>query len=107
MKLAALGSKLYGGENMIHIISRLKLESYENWKSIFHERAAIRKEAGSQEAILFRNSDDPNEALILFQWDNMENAKKYLESALLEKALEKAGAKLTETIYLEKIEKTT
>jgi quinol monooxygenase YgiN len=92
---------------MIHVISRLKLESYDKWKPVFNERAAMRKEAGSQEAILFRNSDDPNEALILFQWDNLENAKKYLESALLEKALQEAGGKLTEVIYLEEIEKTT
>lgn len=92
---------------MIQIISRLKLESYNKWKPLFNERAALRKEAGSQEAILFRNSDDNHEVLVLFKWDNMENAKKYLESALLEKALQDIGGQLTEIIYLEEIEKTT
>jgi quinol monooxygenase YgiN len=92
---------------MIHVMARLKLESFDNWKSLFDERIDVRKEAGSQEAILFRNSDDSNEALILFRWDNRENAKEDLESAQLEKALEKVGAQLTELIYLEEVEKAT
>jgi heme-degrading monooxygenase HmoA len=92
---------------MIHIISRLKLESYDKWKPIFNERAALRKDAGSQEAILFRNSNDPHEVLILFKWDTLERAKEYLESALLERALEKAGGKIIEIIYLDKIVKST
>jgi quinol monooxygenase YgiN len=92
---------------MIQVIARFKLESFDKGKSLFDERAAMRKEAGSQEAILFRNSDDPNEALILYQWNNRENAKKFLESAQLEKALQVVGSELTEIIYLEEIERTT
>ncbi|KAF5073595.1 putative quinol monooxygenase [Methanobacterium aggregans] len=90
---------------MVHIIAQLKLESFDKWKPVFDERSAIRKEAGSKEASLFRNSNDPNEAMILFEWDNMENAKKYLESEALREALKKMGVTFTIT-YLDEVETT-
>jgi heme-degrading monooxygenase HmoA len=91
---------------MVYIIVQLKVESFDKWKSVFDERSALRKESGSKEASLFRNSEDPNEAMILFEWDNMENARKYLESEMLRKTLLKVGATYT-TTYLDEVEKTT
>lgn len=90
---------------MVYIIAQLKLESFDKWKSVFEERSAIRKESGSKEASLFRNSNDPTEAMILFEWDNIERAKKYLESEVLLEALKKVGATFTIT-YLDEIETT-
>jgi quinol monooxygenase YgiN len=92
---------------MVYVIAKIKLENFDNWKSVFDERATTRNKAGSKEAILFRNLDDSKEAQILFEWDNKENARKYMESETIKKVLQNAGAKLTDTIYLEKIEKTT
>jgi quinol monooxygenase YgiN len=91
---------------MVYVIAQLKLESYDNWKPVFDERKTMRNEMGSKEARLFRNSDNPNEVVILFEWDNMENARKYMESEELRKTLEKAGATFN-VIYLNEIEKTT
>jgi quinol monooxygenase YgiN len=91
---------------MVYVIAQLKLVSYDNWKPVFDERKAMRQETGSKEASLFRNSDDPNEVVILFEWDNMENARKYMESEELQKTLKKAGATFN-VIYLDEIEKTT
>ncbi len=61
---------------MVYVIAQLKLESYDKWKPVFDERAAIRKESGSKEARLFRNSNDQNEAVIIFEWDNNGKRKK-------------------------------
>ena len=91
---------------MVYVIGQLKLESYDKWKPVFNERSSARKEAGSKEARLFRNSDDQNEVSILFKWDNKENAKKYMESANLQKTLQNAGAKIIKITYLDEIEKT-
>ena len=90
---------------MVYIIAKLKLESFDKWKPVFNERSSVRRESGSKEARLFRNSNDPNEAMILFKWDNMENAKKYLESEALKETLKKVGATFTIT-YLDEVEKT-
>jgi heme-degrading monooxygenase HmoA len=90
---------------MVYIIAKLKLESFDKWKPVFNERSSVRRESGSKEARLFRNSNDPNEAMILFKWDNMENAKKYLESEALKETLKKVGATFTIT-YLDEVETT-
>ena len=91
---------------MVYVIVQLKLESFDKWKPVFDERAAIRKESGSKGARLFLNSDNPNEGFILFDWDNMENARKYLESESLRKTLQKVGVTYTNT-YLDEVETTT
>ena len=90
---------------MVYVIVELKLESFDRWKLVFDERSAARKESGSKEARLFRNSDDPNEALILFDWDSLENAKDYLESETVRQTLKNAGATYTFT-FLDELEKT-
>ncbi|MDD1763436.1 MAG: antibiotic biosynthesis monooxygenase [Methanobacteriaceae archaeon] len=91
---------------MVYVLGRLKLESYDKWKPLFDERSAIRKESGSKEAHLFLNSDDQNEAVILFKWDSRENAQKYMESAAMLKSLKNIGAEIMSITYLEEIEKT-
>ena len=92
---------------MVYMIAKLKVENFDKWKPVFDKRATARKEAGSKEALLFRNSNDPNEAEILFEWNTQANAQKYMESESTKKVLHNAGAEITETTYLEKIEKTT
>ena len=90
---------------MVYIIAQLKLENYDKWKPVFDERSNLRKEMGSKEARLFANSDDRNEAMILFDWDTKENAQKYLESEALRETLKKVGATYTIT-YLDELAKT-
>ena len=91
---------------MVHVIGQLKLESYEKWKTFFDERSATRKESGSKEAHLFRNLDNQNEVMILFEWDNIENARKYMESDNLRKYLQNAGAQIINITYLDEQETT-
>lgn len=91
---------------MIYLIGELKVEDYDKWKPVFNERSTARKEHGSKEARLFRDSDDPHEVEILFKWDNKENAKKYMESESVQKTLKNAGAKMEKITYLDEIEKT-
>lgn len=90
-----------------NVLAQLKVENFDNWKKFFEERSDTRKELGSKEAHLFKNSDDPNEALILFEWDNKENAREYMESDDLKKYLQKAGAKIINITYLDELETTT
>lgn len=89
---------------MIYVLGKLKLESYDKYKPFFDKRSAAREESGSKEAHLFRNSDNPNEVLILFKWDNKENAKKYMESDDLRKYLQNAGAEIINITYLNEME---
>ena len=89
---------------MVYVLGKLKLESYEKWKPFFDERLSTRKESGSKEAHLFRNSENQNEVVILFDWDNIENARKYMESDSLKKLLINVGAEIIEITYLDEQE---
>lgn len=91
---------------MVYVLGKLKLESYEKWKNLFDQRSSTRKESGSKEAHLFRNSENQNEVVILFDWDNIENARNYMESDKLRKLLINAGAEIIEITYLDEQEKS-
>ena len=91
---------------MVYVLGKLKLESYEKWKNLFDQRFSTRKESGSKEAHLFRNSENQNEVVILFDWDNIENARNYMESDKLRKLLINAGAEIIEITYLDEQEKS-
>ncbi len=89
---------------MVYVIAKLKVEGYDKWKTFFDKRSNNRKENGSKEAHLFRNSDNQNEVIILFDWDNKENARTYMESDNLRKYLHSAGADIVEITYLDEQE---
>jgi len=76
---------------MSYMLVRHKVEDYSKWKPIFDEHGAVRKTAGCKGGIVFRNSDAPNEVIILFKWDNKENARKFSEAADLRETMQKAG----------------
>ena len=89
---------------MVYVLGKLNVENYETWKTFFDKRSDTRKESGSKEAHLFRNSDDPNEVLILFIWDTKENARKYMDSENLRKYLKNAGSEIKDITYLDEQE---
>ena len=91
---------------MSFVITILKLKDYATWKSAYDERAALRKANGSKESIVMRNADDPNQVVVLIEWD-LEKAKNYVKSGDLKDYLTEAGIiGQPEFFYLEEIERT-
>jgi heme-degrading monooxygenase HmoA len=84
---------------MPYLLVRQEFEDYERWKQIFDEHGAARQENGGQGGTLYRNADDPDEAVILFEWDNLENARRYAQSVDLRDALQRAGVTDQPDIY--------
>jgi heme-degrading monooxygenase HmoA len=83
------------------------MKDYAKWKPIYEEHGATRKANGSKGAHLFRNADNPNEVIILFEWDDLSNAKKFAQSEDLIKTMQKAGVSDKPDIYfLDEIETT-
>jgi heme-degrading monooxygenase HmoA len=85
---------------MCYVFATLKVENYGRWKAAFDVKSATREESGSKEAHLFRNYEDQNEVMILFNWDNLPNARKYMESDNLRKYLKNVGAEIVNISYL-------
>lgn len=91
---------------MANFIVRHKVEDYGKWKPVFDAHAATRKAAGCKGGRLFRNSDNPNEIIVVWDWDSVENAKKFAGSVDLRETMMKAGvADHPDLYFLEEIEK--
>jgi heme-degrading monooxygenase HmoA len=76
---------------MPYLLIRHKVEDYERWKPFFDENATARGQSGSKGAQLFRNADDPNEIVILFEWDELDNARQFAHSEDLRETMQRAG----------------
>lgn len=87
------------------MLVRQKVKDYQKWKPFFDEHAPTRKANGSKGGHLFRSADNPNEIIVLFEWDDVKNARKLAQSEDLRKTMEKAGVADKPDIYfLEEIE---
>jgi len=85
-----------------------RVEDYAKWKPIFDEHRAVRKTAGCGGGRLYRSANDPNDLYISFDWDNLENARKFTESDDLQQAMQRAGVVgQPDLAFVEKIEDFT
>ena len=77
---------------MPYLLLRQRVEGYENWKPVFDEHGAARLAGGSKGGWLFRNADDPNEVVVLLEWDDLDRAREFARSEELRPILPGAGA---------------
>lgn len=73
------------------MLVRLKVEDYARWKPGFDGHSATRKAHGSKGGHVFRSADDPDEVLILLEWDDLEKARQFAQSDDLRKAMQQSG----------------
>ena len=93
---------------MPYILVRHKVNDYDAWKSGFDDHSATRKAAGSKGGHLFRTADDPNNLVILMEWDSLDNAQAFASSDDLRETMQRVGVVDRPDIYfLEHLEKVT
>lgn len=91
---------------MTYLLVRHKDKDYTKWKTVFDEHNATRKASGSRGGRLFRNADNPNEIVVIFEWDSLENARRFAQSEDLKKTMQRAGVIDKPDVYLlEEIER--
>jgi heme-degrading monooxygenase HmoA len=91
---------------MPYMLVRHKVEDYEKWKPVFDGHQATRSESGGKGGFLFRNADDPNEIIILLEWPDLEDARRFAQSEDLRETMQRAGvAEQPDIYFLEEVEK--
>jgi heme-degrading monooxygenase HmoA len=89
---------------MSYVMFIQKVADYARWKPIFDADGANREIAGSQGGQLLRSADDPNEVVILFEWD-LQKARQYSQSEEVRAKMQEAGVlDPPEVSFLEEIE---
>ena len=73
------------------LLLRHRVTDVPFWQQVFEEQGAIRWSNGCRGARVFRNTDDPGEVLILFDWDDLHRARLYSQSDELQESLRMAG----------------
>ncbi|WP_458210033.1 hypothetical protein [Haladaptatus sp. NG-SE-30] len=90
---------------MAYILIRHTVEEYDEWKPTFDDHAQTRESMGSRGGHLFRTTEDPNDLVILFEWDSLDNAREFAESDDLRETMQRAGVTdQPEIAYVEKRE---
>ena len=76
---------------MAHLLIIHRVEDYAKWRAVFDEKVGLRQENGERSAHVFRNADDPNNLVLLFGWDSLDNARSYVQDPRLRAAMQEAG----------------
>ena len=84
---------------MPHVLIRHKVEDYTKWKAVFDAHKAMRKAGGEKTYHIFHAASDPNNLVLLFEWNGLDNARRFLESQELREAMKKAGVSDQPDIY--------
>jgi predicted RND superfamily exporter protein len=74
-----------------YMLVRHKVKDFKAWKQAYEAHLPKRVEAGLTEAFLFRNADNSNEVVILFEAKDLARAKAFADSADLRETMVKAG----------------
>ncbi len=90
---------------MAFLIVRHVVEDYETWKPHYDAHGSVRKKFGCTGEQLFRTTENPDDLFLLFEWDTVENARKFVQTSDVKEVMAKSGVVgIPEIHYLEKIE---
>lgn len=76
---------------MTYMFIRHKVNDYDTWKAAFDKFTGFRKSAGEKSYRILRHQEDPNNIYLFFEWDSLDNARKFIDSADLKEAMRRAG----------------
>jgi heme-degrading monooxygenase HmoA len=76
---------------MAGMLVQHKVKDFANWKKVYDSQAALRASSGELSDQIYHNASDPNQLVLVFKWDSVENAQKFAHSPELKAAMEKAG----------------
>ena len=63
---------------MAYLLIRHKTRDYATWKAAFDAFNETRRASGEKSYQIFHPDDDPNNLWLLFEWDNLENARAFI-----------------------------
>ncbi len=76
---------------MAHLLIRHKVKDYPAWKKVFDGFIDTRRAGGEKSYQILHTDDDSNNLVSIFEWNSLENAKKFTSSSELKEAMGNAG----------------
>jgi hypothetical protein len=76
---------------MAHLLIQHTVRDYPAWKAAFDGFIETRRAGGEKSYQIFHPDDDPNNLLLLFEWDTLANARTFMANPALKAAMSEAG----------------
>jgi len=76
---------------MAHLLIKHKVKDYSSWKKVFDGFIETRRAGGERSYKIMHPQNDANNLLGIFEWDTLENAKKFANSSELKDTMGNAG----------------
>jgi quinol monooxygenase YgiN len=93
---------------MATVLVRHKVNDYAKWKTVLDETKPMAKSSGVRSQRVLRNFANPNEVVVINEFDDMNAAQKFAQSDELKKAMERAGvAEAPSVLFLNEVDKFT
>lgn len=73
---------------MAHVLIEHRVGDFETFKKVYLDDAERRERLGSKGGLVFRVADDPNNVIIVLEWETLEGAREFAGSLELEQAME-------------------
>jgi heme-degrading monooxygenase HmoA len=89
---------------MAFALVRLIVQDQAKWKTVFAEAQELRKKYGSKGVRAFAKTDNPNEIVILGEYESLDQARQLFQSQEFRDATQRAGTVgAPDVTFLEKI----
>lgn len=84
---------------MAYLLIRHKTRDYATWKAAFDDFSETRRASGEKSYQIFHPDDDPNNLWLLFEWDNLDNARTFMANPDLKEVMDAAGVIEAPEVY--------
>lgn len=76
---------------MTFVLVHHKVKDFDQWKPGFEDHMSSRKKAGSKGGQVFRSADDPNDVVVLLEWEDLDAARRFVDNPELPELMQKHG----------------
>jgi heme-degrading monooxygenase HmoA len=76
---------------MPFLLIRHRVRDVARWQGVFAEQGVVRQANGSRGGQVLRSDADPNEIVVLLEWDDLERARLFADSDDLREAMNRGG----------------
>ena len=76
---------------MPHFVTRSRVRDYAQWRANWERHQEIRQAAGIRTAQVLRNPEDPNEVVLLLEFADHEQGRRWADSEQVREARRRGG----------------
>jgi heme-degrading monooxygenase HmoA len=76
---------------MVQVLVHHEVTDYNSWRAVFDAALDFRHQGGEQSCRVFRKMGDPNNLTLLFEWEDLARAQRYMNSDELRKKMKQSG----------------